>query len=272
MTTGVIRTGNSTSLGTGTTRTEITPTSGLFMPDDAKVLLDIESAMASITPTAAQSITAKLELASSSIKNLTPFNALFPITGSGLGATYNTLTKRETWEVNAPLKGGEALHVWGTALVANTVAPEAQAWITVSNDMNDLRGPQYHAELGTITSTGTVADTDVFGTKYSLSGPRMITQLFGAVHTKVIAAGDMVIGEIKYVSSEFMDSYDQALPLNPMSFGLGATGSYLIPGISRKNVKIPIKPNANQVNIQDALNFGGVIASAGSFIDGVVYV
>lgn len=279
MTTGVIRTGNSTGIGTGTTRTEITPAAGLFMPDDAVVLMMINPRQGIITPTAGQTVNTKIELASSSIKDLTPFNVIAPPIGSGLGAMFNTFTGEDEWDINAKLNGGEGLHVWATALVLNTVAPEVQAFLTISNDPRDKLfpwgqpKPQYHAELGTLTATGVTADTDVNGTKYSISGAQMVTELFGTFHPKTLATGDMYIGEIKYISTEFRDSYDHALPLRPLTFGLAnnATGSMHIPGVSRKKVKIPTK-SMGQVNIQDKLNFGGAIGTEGSFVDGVVYV
>ena len=277
MTVGIIRSGNATSLGVVTTKTEISPSSGLFMPSDAKVLLSVKTAMSEVTPTAGQTVSARLDMESSDVGNMSPFEVLFAPIGSMLNTSPSTLSGMECYDINAPLKGGEALHLYGTPLVANTVAPEAQAWMVVSNDARDLMHPltkqmkpQHHAKLGTFTATGTTADTDVAGSKYSFSGGRRIVELFGEVHPKAVAAADHFIGEIKYTSSEFVDSFPQSLPLFPMSTGLGATIVYLIPGISRQKVDIPVKPG--QVNIQDYLNFGGVMTAEGSFIDGVIYV
>lgn len=271
MTVGVIRTGNSTGIGTGTTKTEISPSAGLFMPSDGRALLAVKPTMALLTATISESVSARLDVESADVRNMTPYEVLFAPIGLPLngGASF---TGMETWEINAPLQGGEALHLYATALVANTVAPEAMAFVIVSNDMRDLMGKtQRHAKLGTFTGTGTTADTDVAGTKYSFSGGRQIVELFGEFHPKANVTGNFFIGEIKYTSSEFVDSIPQTLPLYPMTLsGSGATQGYLIPGVSRQKVLIPVKPG--QVNIQDYLNFGGVITTnAGSFIDGVVY-
>lgn len=271
MTVGIIRTGTSASLGAGTTKTLISPSSGLFMPSDAKALLAVKLTMADITSTTIQSISARLDVESADVRNMSPFEVLFAPIGAILGITANTFSGMEMYRINAPLNGGEALNIYGTALVANTIAPEAMAHLIVSNDHRDLQGMvQKHAKLGTCTAAGTTEDTDVPGTKYSFSGGNRITELIGLFHPVTIAAGDAMIGGIKYTSSEFVDSFPQELPLYPWSIGLGATGSVLIPGVSRQTVNIPVKPG--QVNIQDYLNCGVLPAAAdGRFVDGVIY-
>lgn len=276
MTTGVIRTGNSTGIGTGTTKTEISPTAGLFMPSDGKVLLAVKTSLGSILATADQTISARLDVESADIRNMTPYEVLFAPLGSidaigSYGGTGFRFNGQETYKINAPLTGGEALHAYATALVANsTTAPEAQAFFIVSNDMRSMSAPHLHAKLGTFTASGNTADTDVAGTKYSFSGGRAIVELFGEFHPLAAAAADMVIGEIKYSSSEYVDSMPVTLPLIPMSTGLGSTVGWLIPGISRQEVYVPVKPG--QVNIQDYFNFGGALGAQGDFIDGVMYI
>lgn len=275
MTTGVIRTGNSTGIGVGTTKTEISPTAGLFMPSDAKVLLAVKTAMGLITPTADQTASARLDVESSDIRNMTPYEVLFAPIGSGDAAGSSAGTQyrfngQEVYKINASLTGGEALHAYATALVTNTVAPECQAFFIVSNDIRSLNAPQLHAKLGTLTASGNTADTDVPGTKYSFSGGRAIVELFGMFHPLAAAAGDMVIGEIKYSSSEYVDSMPVTLPLIPASIGLGTTVGWLLSGVSRQEVYVPVKPG--QVNVQDYFNFGGALGVQGNFIDGVIYV
>jgi hypothetical protein len=272
MTIGIMRPPGSamaTSLGTGTTKTQLG--TDFKLPSDARALLGVLPTIADITPTTVQSITAKLELEGSDIKNLTPFQVLFPPIGAGLSTVFNTLTGQEKWDVFAPLQGGEQVSVYGTSLVANTVAPKATCHLIVSNNPGDLQGQmQRHAKLGTVTASGTTADTDVNGTSYNFSGGRKIIELVGLFHPKTIAAGDALIGGIKFTSSEFVDGYPTELPLRSFSYGLGATGSILIPGVSRRSIDINLKPGT--VNIQDYLNCHLLPASAGSFVDGVVYV
>lgn len=271
---GVIATGDGVSLGTGIVRLELTPTQGKTLPGKAVMLLGVKPLMADITPTTVQSISASLELTSDSIENLAPYITLFPPVGAGLGLTFNTFTGMEYYEINAPLQGGEAIHAWGQALVANTVAPQAMAWMIVSTDYRDfVRTPQNHRKIGTLTSMGTTVNSDVPGTPYSITGVRGgLTEIFGLVHPKTIAAGDAILGQIKISSSELEGSLDEMCPLYAQSFGLGATGSMLIPGVARQKVNIPKKLDVTQVNIQDNLRCSLLPASAGSWISGVAYV
>jgi len=259
----------STSLGTGTTKTLLGAAS-VILPGDARTLKSFYPQAADITSTTVQTITTKFELESSDVRNLTPFEVLAAPIGAVLGATANTLTGMEKWDVEAICKGSDQVNVYGTALVANAVAPEGLAWMMI--DTEGARMQQRHAKMGTITAIGTTEDTDVAGTKYTFSGGSKIIELFGSAHYKTIAAGDALIGGIKYTSSEFVTSLPQELPLYPFSFGLGSTGSALIPGVSRlPNVDIPLKPG--QVAIQDYANCGILPAASDSmFIDGVVYV
>lgn len=252
-----------TSLGTGTTKTKIQT---VGMPSWAKSLLAIVPIMADITPTAAQSIMAQIELESADCV-VNPFQCLAAPIASGLGATYNTLTGKEEYLVGVPLKGSENIDVYGTALVANTVAPKAGVAFIISDEPPKF--PQRHAKLGTATSMGTTVDTDVPGTAYQISGASRIVELMGLCGSKVIAAGDAILGQIKFTSSELVLNTPLEMPLYPASFGLGATGSMLIPGVSRSKVNVPVK--SGQVTIRDYLNCNLLPAAAGTFIDGVIY-
>lgn len=258
------KTTTSTSLGTGTTRTKV---GSVTLPSWCKSILAVIPYLAEITPTTVQSISAKFELESDSL-NLKPYEILPAPIGAGLGATFNTLTGREKYLVGINTEGGEVVDCYGTALVANTVAPELKTALIISDKPSPF--PQRHAKLGTLTATGTTPDTDVAGTAaYQISNAKRIVELQAILHPKTIAAGDAFLGVMKYVSSEFQLNTPVELPMYPLSFGLGATGSMHIPGTSRLDVDIPVKPG--QVNIQDYLYADILMAAAGSFISGVVY-
>jgi len=278
MTVGVIRTGTSAAIGTGVTKTKISPTSGLFMPADGKALLTIKPMATVLLTTTVQTVAVRCDVESADVRNLGPFEVLMAPFGDSLTAG-SPFIGMEEYKFNAPLFGGEALNVYATALVANTADPEAMAYVTVSNDGRDLIHPlthqmmtQRHAKLGTATAAGIVEDTDIAGTKYSFSGGKRIIELFGEHIPGTVAANDALLGGIKYTSSEFVDSIPQELPLYPWAYGVGATGSILIPGVSRQKVNIPVKPG--QVNIQDYFNAGVLPAAATAphyFVDGVIY-
>lgn len=274
MTVGIVRSGNGTSIGVATTKTLISSASGLFVPADAKALLGVRVMHTIGTPTLAQTVNTQFDLESADIRNMSPYQVLATPIGSGIVATnlQGFTGIPDTWKINAPLAGGEGLNIYGTPLVINTAAPLAQAFLIVSNNVADISGPQLHAKMGTLTAAPVTAavNTDTAGTKYSFSGGRVITKLFGTYHPKTLTTGDYMTGEIKYSSSEFVDAIPQTLPLNPLSAGLGTSISMLMPGISQQDVFVPVKPG--QVNVQDYFNFNGALGSAGSFIDGLMYV
>lgn len=257
------KTVTSTSLGTGTTKTKV---GSITLPSWVRSILAVIPYCAEITPTTVQSVSARLDIESDSL-NVKPFEVLAAPQGAGLGATFNTFQGMEKWLVGINTKGGEIVDFYGTALVANTVAPEMKVACIISDQPAPF--PQRRAKLGTVTATGTTADTDIAGTAYQISNAKRIVELIGLLHPKTIAAGDAVLGAIKFNSSEFALNTPLELPLYPLNFGLGATGSMLIPGISRLAVDVPVKPG--QVNIQDYLYCDILTAAAGSFVSGVIY-
>jgi hypothetical protein len=251
------------SLGTGIVKTKIQT---VTMPSWARALLCVVPIMADITTTAAQSIMAQVDLESADCQ-VNPFQCLAAPIGSGLGATYNTLTGKEKYLVGLPLQGSENIDVYGTALVANTVAPKMGVAFIISDEIAPFK--QRHAKVGSATAMGTTVDTDVAGTAYQISGASRIVELMGMAGSKAIAAGDAILGMIKFTSSEFALNTPLEMPLTPSSFGLGATGSMLIPGVSRADVNVPVK--SGQVTIRDYLNCNLLPAAAGMFVDGVIY-
>lgn len=272
MTTGTIRSGNATGIGTGTTKTLITPSSGLFLPKKVVALLDVKTSLASIKTTASETICARLDLESSDIQGMSPYEVLFGPVGSSLKEHGTRLNSQEVYKINAIVNGGSAMNAYATAIVANsTTAPEAQAFFIASTDPRSITGRQHKAKLGTATASGTTADTDVAGTQYHFSGGSNIIELFGYFHPLAPAVADMMIGEIKYKSTEFDNTIDQTLPLYPMMTGLGGSPTWLIPGISRQETNVPLNTNG-QVNVQDYFNFGGALGAEGKFLDGVIYV
>jgi hypothetical protein len=252
-----------TSIGTGTTKTKLQTVN---MPSWVRSILAVIPIMADITTTAAQSILAQVDLESSDC-SVNPYQCLASPIGSGLGATYNTLTGKEKYLVGVTLKGSENIDVFGTALVANTVAPKMGVAVVISDKYSPFK-PR-HAKVGTATAMGTAVDTDVPGTAYQISGANRIVELMGMCGSKVIAAGDAILGMIKFTSNELDLNTPLDLPLFPNSFGLGATGSMLLNGVSRADVDVPVK--SGQVTIRDFLNCIYLPAAAGTFIDGVIY-
>lgn len=254
-----------TGLGTGTTKTQLGG-ADVVLPAWAKSVLAILPNVTIDVPTAAESVITNCVLESDDFP-VSPFEVLNAPIGAVLGATTGTFAaKTEKYAVGAPCKGGDRLRVYGTALVANTAAPTMGCGVVVS-DMMPGHKPQ-HAKLGTLTSSGTTATSDVAGTAYQFVGGRRIKELIGVFGHTTVAAASAVNGYIKYSSSEFIQSTPLKLPLNPISAGLSTLVPTFIDGVSRAQVDVPI---SSPTRIQDYLYMGLAPTVAGNFVSGVVY-
>lgn len=209
--------------------------------------------------------------------NLVPFQVLPAPVGSILGTINNNVAKPEKYQMNAPVVGGEQLNIYGTCLVTPgaTLTAYMGATLVVTDspviNPDGSQAAQKRAKVGTATSTGTTATSDVAGTRYNFSGGRHITELMGVVTPAVRAAADGIAGYFKYTSNEFVGVSDVRMPITPICGGLATTDSAYIDGASRLPVDIPLAPGMGQVNIQDYVYFGLVPAGAGNFVTGVVY-
>ncbi len=256
-----------TSLGTGTAKTKL-GAANVILPAWAKSILAVIPVGVIDTVTAAQSLITSCELESDDVP-INPYQVLpAPIAGL-LGASGGGLFagKAEQYAVGCPVNGGEQIAVSMTALVLNTSAPYGGAALVISN--MPAGHAQRHAKIGTLTSTGTTASSDVAGTRYNFSGAKHIVELIGAVVPTTVAAADGILGYIKYTSNEFDQAVPLKLPVNPIAGGLGTLNISFIDGVSRAPVDVPVSPG--QVNIQDYLYMGLAPGTAGNFVDGVIY-
>jgi len=257
----------STSLGTGVTKTLLGGKT-LVLPEWARSIVAIIPVVNIDVPTVSESVLAKCILESEDF-TVGPYEVLAAPIGACLGATVAPfIATPERYLVNCPVVGGSKLNVYGQALVANTAAPVMSCTVIVSSELPD--GPQRFAKMGTLTSTGTTASTDVAGTEYSFSKGRTIVELFGAVVPDTIAAADALQGHFRFSSSEFERPTPAKVAINPVPGGLSTIFSSKLDGVTRQPVKIPV--NAGQVNIQDYLYLDLAPAAAGNFVTGVIVV
>jgi len=255
----------STSLGTGTTKT-LLGGADMVLPEWAKSIVAVIPVVNIDVPTVSESVIAKLILESDDF-TVGPFEVLAAPASSCLGATVApSIAEPEKYLVNCPVPGGAKLSVYGQALVANTAAPVMSCGVIVSSE--PPTGPQRFAKMGTLTSTGTTASTDVPGTLYSFSKGRKIVELFGLVTPAVVAAADALQGYIRFSSSEFSRSTPAKMQFNPVPGGLSTIFSTKLDGVTRLPLCIPLDPG--QKNIQDYLYLDLAPAAAGSFITGVI--
>ena len=256
-----------TSLGVaGTTKTLLSG-GNLVLPGWARSIVAVIPQATIDVPTVQESVHSKLILESDDFR-VGPFEVPCAPLSACLGATVGpSVSKPERYLVNCPVNGGDQLKVYGQSLIANTAAAYMACSVVVS-DQPPL-GPQRFAKMGTLTSTGTTASTDVSGTQYSFSNCARIVELLGVVAPQALAAADAMIGYIRFNSSEFQFPTPLKLPFNPVPGGLSTIFSTKIDGVSRAPVSVPTNPG--QVNIQDYLNMGLAPAGAGYFVSGVIF-
>lgn len=255
----------STSLGTGLTKTLIGGKS-LILPEWARSIVAIIPIVTIDVPTAGESVIAKCTLESEDF-TVGPFEVLASPISACLGATIApSIAEPERYLVNCPVPGGAKLDVYGEALVANTSAPVMSCAVIVSSE--PPTGKQRFAKMGSLTSTGTVASTDVAGTPYSFSKGHEIVEVFGVVAPDTVAAADALTGYIRFASSEFARSAPLKMPFTPIPGGLSTIFSTKLDGVSRLPVRIPLE--VGQKNISDYLYMDLAPAAAGSWVSGVI--
>lgn len=257
---------NYTSIGTGTTKT-LLGGAKVILPSRCRSILSIMPQVTVATPTTVEGVNTQFDVESDDVV-LQPYQVIGAPIAPVLGATGTQYQGPvEKWPIGCPTNGGEQVSISGTALVGNTVAPTAGCGIVVS----DLPAPfsQRHSKIGTYTSTGTTANTDVAMTAFTFTGGSKIVEVWGTHNGITVAAADAMMGMIKFTSSEFGQSLPVKLPLNSMAGLLGATGQMALAGTSRQPVDINISPS--QTTIRAYGYWGDLPASAGNFIAGVIY-
>lgn len=257
-----------TSLGTSTAKTQLGGAT-LRLPGWANGILAVKPIVTIDVPTSGESVLVKQTFESGDF-NVVPFEVLpAPIAATLTGTTIGTATaKPELYTWGARYTGTAGLDLYQTALVANTAAPTGSCGLVVTNE--PVMFPQRHAKVGTLTSSGTTASTDVVGTAYQITGVNRIVELMGMFGHTTVAAASAVTGYIKFVSSEFNDPVQPKLPLTPISAGLSTIITNFIDGVSRAQVNVPVKP-AIPTNITDYLYLGLAPTVAGNFVDGVIF-
>jgi len=255
----------STSLGTGVTKT-LLGGADLVLPEWARSIVAIIPIVNIDVPTVLESVLAKCILESDDV-TIGPFEVLAAPISACLGATIAPfVAKPERYVVNCPVIGGSKISVYGQALVANTAAPVMSCTVVISSE--PPKGKQRFAKMGTLTSTGTTASTDVSGTQYSFSKGSKIVELIGSLVPATVAAADAIQGYFRYSSSELERVTPLKLPFNPVPGGLSTIFSTKIDGVSRIPVDVPIVQG--QVNIQDYCFMDLAPAAAGNFVTGVI--
>ncbi len=220
--------------------------------------------------TAAQSMLLATEVVSQSVKDILPKRIINAPVQAGLGATFATLTPiLEAYECNTPLVGGsnDIIEVFGQSQIANTVAPIMGCALHYSNAPPVL--PQmYYEKPDNETSSGTAATTVTGGT-ITINGGKTLQVLMGALSAGTVTADEGYIGSMQFNSSNFDNSQDLEIPLQPTSVGIGALNSaQQVKHSIYKNVSMGMKSTAI---ITTVLRLSQALTAAGNFIGCVGY-
>jgi hypothetical protein len=217
------------SIGTGTAKTKLAG-GGVFgtgadylIPTDAKCVVAVRpKLMLAGLPTANQSVLATLKVESTAL-HMGDYEVFASPMGSGLGTAENLLQDpAPIWPLMLPCNGGEYMQFYGTAQVANTVAPLMSCDVYLSNlppegysadgGWRQGYGP-VQAKIGGInsgggpTSTGTAAATPApnGGTVISAPKKRLIAAV-GVVVGTTPAAQKGISGQFIVAASELLQN------------------------------------------------------------------
>ena len=251
-----------TAIGVGTTKTLLAT---VTLPAWVRSIVAIKVSTVLITPTVDKPVVTAAYLESDDF-NIAPFEVLAAPMNAGDATNIGPMaSKIETYALNAAVNGGDQLRVYGKALLSNTVAPEMAVSLIISSEPPAFT--QRHSKLGTLTATGTTADTDVSGTAFTFTAGHRIIELLGTVVSGAIVTDVAFAGYMRFESSEFGAPTPLKLLFEPVQ-GVIGTGAVPVAGVSRADVDVPVR---SPTTIQDYLHLALVSSTAGSFVTGIVF-
>ena len=257
-----------TSIGTGVARTDLGNNN---KPSETQNLIEFTPWQAeSGAFTANQSVLTQTEISSVSVKDILPKRVVNPAIMSGLGATFATLTPiLQSFECNTPLQSGsnDIITAFGTAQVANTVAPVMGVELHYSNS-RPSRKQMFYEKPDNETAVGTAATT-VTGGSMTINGGSMLQVLGCEMASATVTASQHYSGIFQFSSSNFENSQDLSIAVQPKSVGLSTLASALnVKASMRFNVGMGMKPTTT---INTALVVTQALTGGGNFIGFVGY-
>ena len=255
-----------TALGTGVARTEIDAATS--KPTQAKELVEFVPYMAlNGIPTTVESVSAQIEIVSISI-DLLPKVVIVPPIEAGLSTLIPTLVPiLESYPCHTKVTEGasEQIQAFGTAQVANTVAPLAGVGLhysTVDSGLPEM----FYDKPANETNTGTAATT-VTGNTIQINAGKVLQSAYYAAVYVTPTAGDPFIGDFTISSNDFDDPMPLEMPMQPVGQFLGATAGTFLPKLTAyHNLAKGMKSSSL---IGTSCRFGVAQAATGTFIHGV---
>jgi len=259
-----------TSIGTGTSKTQINGGSNLTKPTQATNLVEVVPYISSSgAMTAGESLAVTLELDSYSI-DLLPKRIIVPPIQSGLGTTIVQINPLlEAYECSTGLQEGATsqFRIFGTNQVAPTVATNLACALHYSTTPPNRPEHFYHKpddETGSITTATTTT-----GNSFTINDGMWLEDMYVSAFTAVYTVSQSLTGYGELSSNDFGNSLPLKIPIQPGCASLGATGTQATLAMaSYHNTHMPMKTSCkiNTAFTNDITSTGNV-----SFIMGVGY-
>jgi hypothetical protein len=219
--------------------------------------------------TAGEPIIAKVSLVSDDFP-VAPYTVPCQVIGSSLGKSgIQPLEEAPTYPVNCPVKGGSELKIYGAGLIDHTIEP----YVAVTVVIGDFyAAPQFHAKLGTVTSTGTSA-TEVAGSGIRLTGCRAIKKVAGFAVGGTVSEKTGIMGKFRLSSAGFKGMGDVEFAAEPISGVLKTDASTASAQEYAKLTMVDVDvPVTDPIDINDYFTLAVALSAAGKWAVGLIYV
>lgn len=254
-----------TSIGSGTTKTQINTAKNVVMPSWARNLESIEPYFALDVLDADLTHFAKVTLESQDVA-LDPCIVLTnPIAGYDATSGQPYQPENPMYKVNCPLNGGEEITVYGENLQAVTGPNYVGLTMTITDQPPTERQRFY--EVGTVTETGTAA-AEVKGTAYPIHGSDRIVEVFGIAVSEIHDAENAIFGSFRITSDDFVHSVPLEYGFQPLSGCIGTVDGTRLIGPIRFIVDVPTYTGCT---LQDYCTFDLAPTVHGFFVSGVAF-
>lgn len=267
---------SSTSLGTGTTKTQINGAADFFIPGTINAIHKLTGYHASTgATTAAETYKPVLFLESQDITpNIDPIHYAMPGEAGGLGTTTaGSIPSLDAIPVNVACKPGDRIQGFGQYLTANTVAGRLGIGMMVSNAGTGGKR-RAHWELGgapTGTAAGTAAAT-VDGSNITITQAQQALMAYCRFYPTTITASQDYIGTFN-MSSGNWEGENLQFPYQPIGSALGAliaVGDFSSADMRYYPVQRTFK-GAGQYLIQNSVTIDEALTGNGTFINGIAF-
>lgn len=222
----------STSIGTGTTTTLLNGGTNFTASSLAGTFVCVSPVYAETgAVTAAQSIFPYFTTQSQSIGSIQPKEILLAPTSGGLGTSINSMYPiARTFEFNTRIPNSNTpLSFYGTALVANTVAPRMGGTIWFDTDQPMSGSYESFWACNTAVQLGSTAAATTNLPNITVNGATSLEKIYAHVAPLVVTQSESYIGYLSVNSSDLAPQQTLRAYVQPMAVGLAATTTPMQP-------------------------------------------